>query len=282
VERTTVGAADYRLDSAKFPNAVTLKKSYNLGRMRVTNLNGDTDGDGDFDEMYCLGSRSFSIFNADTKAIVYESGDDFELYTSTAPSIAPLFNSDHESNSLKSRSRAKGPEPEGVTLGELSGRKYAFISLERVGGVMVYDVTNPAAAQFVDYKNSRSVSAYGGDLGAETLIFIADSLSPNGKPYLVVANEISGTLSIFEVVDNMAPNGVGGVKAPATFNVFPNPANGEVVYFNRFADVEVTDIKGAVRYSGKQQLKLDVSGYVPGIYFVRTADGATAKFVVTK
>lgn len=283
VERTTVGAATYKLDSALFPNAAMLKQSHNLGRMRVTNLNGDIDNDGDFDEIYCVGSRSFSIWNADTRSIVFDCGDDFERYTATAPSIAPLFNADHESNTKKERSRAKGPEPEGVTMAELSGKKYAFISLERVGGVMVYDVTNPASAKFVDYKNSRSVSAYAGDHGAETLIFIPASTSPNGKNYLVVANEISGTLTIFEVADNNAPNSVGGPgQRVSTFNVFPNPSSQDVVYFNRKADVTVTDIKGTVLFSGKDVLKLDISSYIPGTYFVHTQDGASVRFVVAK
>jgi len=201
-ERTTVGAAGYILDPTVFPNAASLKQSFNLGRMRVTNLNGDTDNDGDFDEIYCVGSRSFSIWNADTKTLVYDSGDDFEMYTSTEPSIMSLFNSDHENNSLKSRSRAKGPEPEGITIARLSGKTYAFISLERIGGVMVYDITDPTNVKFVDYKNSRSTSIYTGDHGAETLTFISPNDSPNGKAYVVVANEISGTLTIFEVINN--------------------------------------------------------------------------------
>lgn len=284
VERTTVGAANYVLDPVAFPNAALLKQSYNLGRMRVTNLNGDTDGDGDFDEIYCLGSRSFSIWNADTKALVYDSGDDFEMYTATAPSISPLFNSDHEDNSLKSRSRAKGPEPEGVTTARLSDKQYAFVSLERVGGVMVYDVTNPDAVKFVDYKNSRSVSAYTGDHGPEGLVFIPAAATATAKNYLVVANEISGTLTVFEVQDNNTTEPVG-IHEPelkkVTFNVFPNPAT-NTVYFNRIADVEVIDVSGKVIFKGEQQLKLNVSDYLPGIYFVHTKDGAVARLVVTQ
>ena len=201
-ERTTVGAAGYLLDPTVFPNAASLKQSFNLGRMRVTNLNGDTDNDGDFDEIHCVGSRSFSIWNADTKTLVYDSGDDFEMYTSTEPSIKALFNADHGSNTAKNRSRAKGPEPEGVTIARLSGKTYAFVSLERIGGVMVYDITDPTAVKFVDYKNSRNTAAYGGDQGAETLTFIAGKDSPDGKDYVIVANEISGTLTIFEVKNN--------------------------------------------------------------------------------
>ncbi len=283
VERTTVGAADYVLDSATFPNAAMLKQSHNLGRMRVTNLNGDTDGDGDYDEIYCVGTRSFSIWNADTKTLVYDSGDDFELYTSTEPSISALFNSDHESNSKKSRSRAKGPEPEGVIIAELSGKKYAFISLERIGGVMVYDVTDPNDVKFVDYKNSRSVSAYTGDHGPEGIIFIPAAQSPDGKDYIIVANEISGTLSVFEVKNNNVATAINSVSATTTtFNIFPNPSNNGIVYFNRVADVEVTDGLGRMVYKGTNRLTLDVSGYKQGIYFVRTLDGGVVRLVVSK
>jgi hypothetical protein len=259
-----------------------LKLNHNLGRMRVTNLNGDKDKDGDFDEIYCVGTRSFSIWNADTKSLVYDSGDDFELYTANTPSISPLFNSDHEDNSLKSRSRAKGPEPEGVVVTTISDKKYAFVSLERVGGVMVYNVTDPTNAKFVDYKNSRSVSAYTGDHGPETMVYIP-ATTKGGKAYLVVANEISGTLSVFEVLDNNNPNNVTDpAKRRVTFNVFPNPSTQNIVYFNRMADVEVTDMTGKLMFTGKNALTLNTAGYAPGIYLVKTADGETARLAVTK
>jgi uncharacterized repeat protein (TIGR02543 family) len=221
-ERTTVGNANYILDPTIFPNAGVLKKSNNLGRLRVTNLNGDIDNDGDFDVINCLGSRSFSIWNADSKVLVYDNGDDFEMITASNPLTAMIFNSDNGENAIKGRSRSKGPEPEGVTLADISNKKYAFIALERIGGVMVYDVSNPAAPIFVDYKNSRSTTQYSGDHGPETLIYIPENKSPNGKAYLIVANEISGTLSIFEVSNNN-PSTItyhtdGGTHSnPATF-----------------------------------------------------------------
>jgi len=282
-ERTTVGAANYILDPAAFPQAALLKKSYNLGRMRVTNLDGDTDGDGDYDRIHALGSRSFSVWDADTKTLVYDSGDDFELYTATDTAIRALFNSDHEENAFKSRSRSKGPEPEGVTTGTLSGKHYAFVTLERVGGVMVYDVTDPASARLVDYKNSRSTSAYAGDHGPECLVFIPGAKSPDGNNYLVVANEISGTLSVFEVQDN---NGTGtSVSSPGrrykTFNVFPNPADG-IAYFNRAADIEVYDMSGKMVHKAAHALTLNVRSYAPGMYVIRTAEGASVRLVVNR
>ncbi len=197
-ERTTVGAVT--LDPTIFPHAALLKETHNLGRLRMSNLSGDIDNDGDYDEINVVGSRSFTIWNATTRTKVFDSGDDFERFTSTDPSVAAIFNADNENNTFKSRSRAKGPEPEGLTIASINGKTYAFIALERVGGVMVYDITNPQEVKFVDYKNSRSLTAFAGDHGPEGIIYISRENSPNGKAYIAVANEISGTVSLFEIL----------------------------------------------------------------------------------
>ncbi|MHA3788817.1 choice-of-anchor I family protein [Flavobacterium hauense] len=279
VERTTVGAASYVLDEMAYPQGAMLKKSYNAGRFRVTAFDGKTDAGTAYDQMYALGSRSFSIFNADTKEIVYDSGDDFEMYTALTPSISALFNSDHEDNSPKSRSRAKGPEPEGVTLAELGGRTFAFTSLERIGGVMVYDVTDPTDVKFVDYKNSRSVSAYTGDHGPEGITHIKAADSPDGKDYIIVANEISGTLTIFEVDTTLLGNGEFNPE-PKTFVVFPNPSVNGVAYFNRAADIEVYDYSGKLILSAKEALTIDTSNMAAGMYLVKTSEGIVKKLLV--
>ena len=277
-ERTTVGAGSYTLDSAVFPNASVLKESYNMGRFRVTNLNGNTDNDTDFEAIHAVGSRSFSIFNTDTKQLVYDSGDDFEMYTST--NFPAIFNADHESNTPKGRSRAKGPEPEGVTLAQIGSEAFAFISLERVGGVMVYNVTNPNAPTFVDYKNSRSTSAYAGDHGPEGITYIAPENSPTGMPYVLVANEISGTITIFEVDTNDLSTPDLGTKIP-TFAVFPNPAKAnETIYFNRTADVTVYDINGKAVMTKKEAQTLDCSSLSSGIYLVTTSEGITKRLII--
>lgn len=277
-ERTTVGAGSYTLDSAVFPNASVLKQSYNMGRYRVTNLNGNTDSDTDFEAIHAVGSRSFSIFNTDTKQLVYDSGDDFEMYTST--NFPAIFNADHESNTPKGRSRAKGPEPEGVTLAKIGSETFAFISLERVGGVMVYNVTNPNAPIFVDYKNSRSTSAYAGDHGPEGITYIAAENSPTGMPYVLVANEISGTITIFEVDANDLSTPATPVTAP-TFSLFPNPADAnETIYFNRTATVTVYDINGKAVLTKKEAQTLDCSSLPSGIYLVTTTEGITKRLII--
>jgi len=194
---------DMKLDPEAFPNAEALQKEDNLGRLKVTNATGDTDGDGDMDEIHSLGARSFSIWTTDW-TMVYDSGSEFELIT--AEHLGKGFNSTNDEHpSFKDRSDDKGPEPEALAIGEIDGKTYAFIGLERSGGIMVYDVTRPAEAQYAGYTNRRNFEAdveseEAGDLGPEDIEFIPAADSPNGKNLVAVANEVSGTVSLFEAV----------------------------------------------------------------------------------
>ncbi|QUS60010.1 choice-of-anchor I family protein [Synechocystis sp. PCC 7339] len=191
---------DLILDPVAFPNAAELQADANLGRLTVTTKFGDIDGDGDFDQLYTYGSRSFSIWDSNGN-LIYDSGDDFERIV--AESIPDFFNASNNNNSFDNRSDNKGPEPEGVTVGTIDGRTYAFVGLERIGGVMVYEVTNPESPEFVQYVNPRDFTVDPEsnltDSGPEGLIFIDAADSPNGKPLLVVSNEVSQTTAIFEV-----------------------------------------------------------------------------------
>jgi len=203
-----VRLADLTLDPEIFPNSEMLLDNAALGRLRVTNQNGDLDGDGDLDQIFAYGARSFSIWEAQPGrrggiTQVYDSGSDLENITASL--IPGEFNSTNdENNSADSRSDDKGPEPEGVEIGVINGRTYAFIGLERVGGVMVYDVTDPEAPLFLQYVITRDFTGdaeegTAGDLGPEGLEFISAEDSPNGKALLLVANEVSGSISVLEI-----------------------------------------------------------------------------------
>ncbi|WP_051197420.1 choice-of-anchor I family protein [Flavobacterium soli] len=277
-ERTTVGAASYQLDGTNFPHVEMLKKSHNLGRFRVTNLNGNLDGDAQFEEINCVGSRSFSIFNTATQQIVYDSGDDFERYT--AENYPTIFNADHEENAAKVRSRAKGPEPEGVTVATIADQTFAFIGLERIGGVMVYNITDPNNPTFVDYKNTRSTSAYSGDHGAEGVIYIEPTNGPDDKGYVLVSNEISGTITIFEVDATTLSTPDHANTDPKTFVVFPNPSDRGMVYFNRTADIELYDGTGKLILQAKEAQTIDTSNLATGLYFVKTSEGLVSKIII--
>ena len=201
-EEATIGSAGYVLDPTAFPAAATLKQNRNLGRLRASNASGDLDGDGDFDEIHTFGGRSFSI-RTTSGALVFDSGDAFEQVTAVLhPAV--LFNASHSNNTFDDRSRSKGPEPEGIAVGRAFGQTWAFIALERVGGVMVYDVSDPHSARFVTYANNRNFAgtfsfATAGDLGPEGILFIDEDDSPTGEPLVVTANEISGTTTIYQV-----------------------------------------------------------------------------------
>lgn len=200
---------DKGLDPTVFPGATgdasdRLLKDSNLGRLRITLApNGNDSGKnaaGQCNKLWSYGARSFSIWRASDMTRVFDSGEDFERITAdiAAQPGAPFkFNSGHDNDTLDSRSPAKGPEPEGIVLGRIGERTYAFIGLERVGGVMVYDITDPAGARFETYLNTRVGST--GDLGPEGLTFVPAAKSPNGKPLLIVSNEVSGTTAVMQI-----------------------------------------------------------------------------------
>ena len=180
-----------------------------LGRLNVTTENGFNEASGCYDALYAFGARSFSIWTTGGRQ-VFDSGESLERVTAEANPA--FFNSNHTASNLEGRSDDKGPEPEGVAIGEIQGRTYAFIGLERVGGIAVYDVTDPRRTSFVTYVNNRDFSvsvedavdtdaalAAAGDLGPEGVTFIDGRVSPTGKPMLAVGNEVSGTTTLFSI-----------------------------------------------------------------------------------
>ena len=202
-EEIRIAHADYRLDPDRFPDAATLKENRNLGRLRATAASGDLDGDGDYDEIWTFGARSFSIWTAEG-ALVADSGKELEEITASA--YPTRFNASHDNNALDARSPSKGPEPEGLAVGKAYSRTWAFIGLERIGGLAIYDVSNPARPAFSSYVNNRDLEVTpspqtldaAGDLGPEGVLFIPEENSPTGRPLVVVGNEISGTTTIYE------------------------------------------------------------------------------------
>ena len=152
---------------------------------------------------YILGGRSFSIWNADTLKQVFDSGDDFEVIT--AAEFPEHFNSGHDEAGLDKRSHKKGVEPESVSVLETNGKIYAIVGLERMGGIMVYDISDPDKAVYADYLNVRGFSETVtdldclGDLGPEGICTISAEDSPTGNAMILVANEISGTVTVAQI-----------------------------------------------------------------------------------
>ena len=193
-----------------------------LGRLKVTAALVDPDNDGVVESLYAYGGRSFSIWDQNINQ-VYDSGDDFGRIS--AAILGNNFNSAHTENKGDNRSDDKGGEPEAVDVGTIAGRTYTFIAQERSGDLFVYDVTNPFQAAFVSHYNNRNFDVefelddeladpcdtsegmdctevpLAGDLGPESVKFVAASDSPNGNPLLIVGNEVSGSVTVYQVTE---------------------------------------------------------------------------------
>jgi len=169
-----------------------------LGRLKTT-TSAPKNAAGKFEAVYGYGARSFSIWSAADMTQVYDSGSDFERMTAEA--LPQFFNSDNEENLFDSRSDDKGPEPETAAAGKIGGVPYAFIGLERTGGIMVYDLSNPTQPEFVKYFSSRDLTgeSVGGDIAPEGLTFVPAIDSPTGKALLLAAHEVSGTIAVYEI-----------------------------------------------------------------------------------
>lgn len=175
------------------------------------------DFDGlDPEKDYVFGGRSFTVFQVTENGLeeVFTSGDDFEALT--AQYVPEYFNASNDNAVLDDRSGKKGPEAESVTVGTVDGKTYAFVALERTGGVMAYDVTDPEAITFVNYVNTRDFGTTvegseeyedgeldkwvtGGDVAPEGLLFLDAASSPNGEPMLLAACEVSGTVAVYQL-----------------------------------------------------------------------------------
>jgi hypothetical protein len=228
-----------QLDPVAFPDAETLQAPDQLGQLLITSTLGVAndcnpslttaesqavgyetvrayvEAECIYDEIYTFGGRSFSVFRLTEEGLELVWDSDSQMEETTLALIPDFFNADHRDREqqLKRRSPNKGPEPEGIAVGTIGDRTYAFVGLERIGGVMVYDITNPAETTFVKYINNRDFTfanqvegATTTDLGAEGLHFIpaADSPDPQGRPVLMVGNEVSGTTTLF-VIDELNP-----------------------------------------------------------------------------
>ena len=167
-----------KLDATLFPDAAALKLDANLGRLNLVADMGDTDGDGDLDEMVAFGARSFTIWNGNTGKIVYDSKNDVDKKTQE------LGTYDDK------RSDDKGSEPEAVKVVKIGNQNILFVGLERSDAVMTYDVTNPTSPQYLQTVKT-------GD-APEGVLFIPASKSPTKRSLLVVSSEGDGTVKIYQ------------------------------------------------------------------------------------
>jgi DNA-binding beta-propeller fold protein YncE len=193
-ESARVSEITSSLDTSIFTTTVSTELArLNINKTANGTAVGVNSATGKYEKLYTYGARSFSIWDADTGAQVFDSGDDFErvVYNDATPSL--LF------SALKGRMDDKGPEPENIVVGQVGSEYFAFIGLERSSGIMMYQITNPAKPKFVQYIRNTSDAATTGDISPEGLKFISAADSPTGVPLLLVGYEVSGSMAVFQI-----------------------------------------------------------------------------------
>lgn len=166
-------------------------------------------------DAYSFGARSFSVWRAPTfdgvfpAERVYDSGNFIEK--KVLEINGGFFNADWNistgvANLQDTRSDNKGPEPEGIAYGKAFGKHWVVVGLERDGGIMLFEVSNPADPQFAQYISSTdwagaqySMLKPAGNISPEGILFIEAKNSPTKKPLVIVSYEVSGTVAIFEL-----------------------------------------------------------------------------------
>ena len=197
------------LDPALPTTATGVRDAAALGRLNISRIDGDTNGDGKIDTPVMFGTRSFSIWNAATGELVSDSGSLEAQLLALDPT---RHNINRENVTLDNRSDDKGPEPEALSVFSTGGQTFAAVGLERQNGILLYNISNPFMPTFVDYVNGLN----NGLVSPESLLFISGADSPTGGAYL---------LGGFEGVDGTgASAGIGiysltAVPEPATYGM---------------------------------------------------------------
>jgi hypothetical protein len=168
---------DITLDPTIFPTRAILRGDAILGRLNIITSLGDTDNDGDYDALYSFGARSFSVWNGNTGALVFDSKNELDQKA--------ILNNVYDDG----RSDDKSVEPEGITVGKVGNKMIAFVGLERADAVAIYDITNPQAPQFLQIVKC-------GD-APEGILFIPAKNSPTKKSLLVVSSEGDGVVKVY-------------------------------------------------------------------------------------
>ena len=183
----------------------SLSDSAGIGRLTISRVDGNLDGDSLVEVPTMIGTRSFTLWSEDGQR-VFDSGSMIEEFVrANAPRTFNMNNG--TTTAIDTRSDDKGPEPEALAYGQIDGRHYVFVGAERQNGIFQFDVTDLSRVSIVGYFNIvDGVKVVTGTqyVSPETIVFVSASDSPTGKPILLVGYEgvepaISGSLAVLEV-----------------------------------------------------------------------------------
>jgi hypothetical protein len=184
----------------------------------------DSEYDGGAETSFVYGSRSFTIWDITTPGPpteVYDSGSLIEGNLALLmPDYANSLKSTYDSGDQASVSR--GPEPAGIAYGTLNNKKILIVSLEEMGGSMIFDLLNwgtpseldasyQAYATHRDFRNPSMDMCVFNHLGAKDVLFLPKSITDNtsvsgineGYDAIMVSNDETGSLTLFRLDSNL-------------------------------------------------------------------------------
>ena len=255
-----------------------VEEKYGESKSKIVTLNTDDyDGFDDLSKKYLFGGRSFSIIDASTMTMVSDSNGEFEEIT--AKLLPEYFNCSNDDISFEDRSGKKGPEPEDIKTMIIDGKVMAFIGLERIGGVMMYDVSDPTNPTYVDYLNLRDFSDdISGSVSPEGLCTVSAKDSPTNKPMLIIANEVSGDVNVVEVAGETYQHSLTLDKTEIALKPGENPTL-NVTYDGYKTLTFSSDNNNVVSINNNV-----ITAINPGVATITVSDGqiqATCKVTVT-
>ena len=174
-----------------------------IGRLSILKDQGDTDGDGLIENPTMMGTRSFSIWNAETGALVFDSASMIEEFVAANDPTTFNINSGNLAAN-DTRSDDKGPEVEALAFGSIDGKDFVFVGAERQNGIFQFDITDLENVFIAGYYNpiSGTDDSGGAFISPESIVFIGAGDNPTGQNLLLVGFEGTGgngSLGVFAV-----------------------------------------------------------------------------------
>ena len=231
--------------------------------------------------------------------MVYDSGK--ELAQSVANTVDnDFFNTRPKKGkwyATDERSEKKGIEPEALTLAHIDGKVFAYIGLEKQGGFFACDSTDPNSVSQVEYFNDINYSAtIAYDKADDVHIAPAgiDDMAPEGsvtfeqdtKNYLAIANEVSGTISVYELANDGRATKQGtfgtGIYYDSSAEIVDYDAASKRLFVTNAAEntVMILDVTDVTNIAKVTDINLDAYG--TGVNSVAVHNGLIAVAVERK
>jgi hypothetical protein len=172
------------LDTLVFPDAATLARDDRLGRLRISRVDGDPNGDGLYERLIAFGGRSVFLARGDG-SVVWDSGDRLERRV--------LARQPERAARLDAAAEDAGLAPQSLALLELGGVRLLVVGCAGSGSLAAYDLSRPGAARFAGFLPTT--------LGADPvdLAFVPAHEAPGARPILIAVDAATGAVELLDV-----------------------------------------------------------------------------------